>query len=212
MRFALRYLMAPLRTLLLLAHVLDGIAITALVFPWLAPARRNAIVRAWSRGLLRLAGARLRIAGAPLPAALAREGLLPGTKGRLLLANHVSWIDVFAILSTLPCRFVAKAEIRRWPLLGWLVTLVGTLYIERGRRHAVAAINQRVRERLAAGEAVAVFPEGTTTDGSTLLPFHAILLAPALDGEAAIAPAAEARLFIAARTRRAWGRFRQAAV
>ncbi|MCS7100215.1 MAG: 1-acyl-sn-glycerol-3-phosphate acyltransferase, partial [Burkholderiaceae bacterium] len=105
----------------------------------------------------------------------------PGTKGRLLLANHVSWIDVFAILSTLPCRFVAKAEIGRWPLLGWLVTLVGTLYIERGRRHAVAAINQRVRERLAAGEAVAVFPEGTTTDGSTLLPFHANLLAPALE-------------------------------
>jgi 1-acyl-sn-glycerol-3-phosphate acyltransferase len=189
MRFA-RYLLAPLRIVLLLAHVIDGIAITGLVFPWISPPRRNRIVRAWSRVLLALAGARLRVTGVPLDPRLAREGTLPGEKGRLLLANHVSWIDVFAILATLPGRFVAKAEIGRWPLLGWLVTLVGTLYIERGRRHAVAAINHRVRDRLRAGESVVVFPEGTTTDGFSLLPFHSNLIAPALEVGCEIWPVA----------------------
>jgi 1-acyl-sn-glycerol-3-phosphate acyltransferase len=176
-----RYVLAPLRIVLLLAHVLDGIAITGLIFPWLSQPRRNRIVRAWSRLLLALCGARLRVTGVPLDARLARDGTLPGLSGRLLLANHVSWIDVFAILATLPARFVAKAEIGRWPLLGWLVTLVGTLYIERGRRHAVAAINHRVRDRLRAGESVVVFAEGTTTDGFSLLPFHSNLIAPALE-------------------------------
>lgn len=185
-----RYLLAPVRVLLLLLHVLDGIAISGLVFPWISQPRRNRIVRAWSRVLLWLSGARLQVTGVPLDASLAREGILPERAGRLLLANHVSWIDVFAILATLPGRFVAKAEIGRWPLLGWLVTLVGTLYIERGRRHAVASMNHRVRERLRAGESVVVFPEGTTTDGFTLLPFHSNLIAPALEVGCEIWPVA----------------------
>lgn len=185
-----RYLLAPVRVLLLLLHVLDGIAISGLVFPWISQPRRNRIVRAWSRVLLWLAGARLHVTGVPLDARLAREGIVPGRAGRLLLANHVSWIDVFAILATLPGRFVAKAEIGRWPLLGWLVTLVGTLYIERGRRHAVASMNHRVRERLRAGESVVVFPEGTTTDGFALLPFHSNLIAPALEVGCEIWPVA----------------------
>jgi 1-acyl-sn-glycerol-3-phosphate acyltransferase len=99
----------------------------------------------------------------------------------MLLANHISWIDPFALNASVPSRFVAKAEIRAWPLLGMLVTLVGALYIERGRRHAVASMNHRVRDRLKDGETVAVFPEGTTTDGRSLLPFHSNLAAPALD-------------------------------
>lgn len=186
----MRALIAPLRALLLLAHIVAGIAITGLAFPLLRQPARNRIVRAWSRGLLAICGTRLAVAGVELDSRLAREGFLPHGPGRMLLVNHISWIDVFAILATLPSRFVAKAEIGRWPLLGWLVTLVGTLYIERGRRHAVAAMNHRVRDRLKAGETIVVFAEGTTTDGSSLLPFHSNLIAPALEVGCEIWPVA----------------------
>jgi 1-acyl-sn-glycerol-3-phosphate acyltransferase len=118
------------------------------------------------------------------------RGAADWSPGRLLVANHSSWLDVFAILAALPGRFIAKAEIGRWPLLGWLVTRVGTLYIERGRRHAVAAINHRVRDLLKAGETIAVFPEGTTTDGTELLPFHSNLIAPAFDAACDVCPVA----------------------
>lgn len=174
-------LLAPLRIVALLAHIGAGLLITTLAFPWLSQPARNRIVRGWSRVLLAICGARLRSTGPPLHDDPAHTGVEAGHPGRLILANHVSWIDVFAILACLPCRFVAKAEIGRWPLVGWLVTLVGTLYIERGRRHAVAAINHKVRDRLKAGDTVAVFAEGTTTDGDRVLAFHSNLIAPALE-------------------------------
>ncbi len=106
------------------------------------------------------------------------------------LANHVSWLDIFAINAMLPSRFIAKAEIGKWPLLGVLVSRSGTLFIERGRRHAVAAMNKTVREHLKLGETIVVFAEGTTTDGSELLPFHSNVIAPALDVGAEIWPIA----------------------
>jgi len=177
----MRTLLAPLRIALLVVHVLAGLVLAGFVFPWLAQAGRNRIIHAWSRLLLTICGARLRITGTPLSAALQRSGIEPGSRGRMFLANHVSWIDPFALNASVPSRFVAKAEIRAWPLLGALVTLVGTLYIERGRRHAVASMNHRVRERLQQGETIAIFPEGTTTDGCSLRPFHSNLVAPALE-------------------------------
>ena len=186
----MRKVFAPLRIVLLVAHVLAGIGIAAALFPLLSQPRRNRIIRIWSRLLLALCGVRLRIEGLPLPPEIARTGVLAGRPGRMLLANHVSWIDVFAVHASVPSRFVAKSEIRGWPLLGVLVTLVGTLYVERGRRHAVAAINRQVHERLRHGETVAVFPEGTTTAGDALLPFHSNLIAPALEAAAQCWPVA----------------------
>ncbi|MFN7570348.1 MAG: lysophospholipid acyltransferase family protein [Betaproteobacteria bacterium] len=161
--------------------LLAGLAIGAGVFPWQSQRARNRIIRRWSRVLLWVCGLRLRVTGVPLDPQIAATGMAPWSQGRLVLANHISWIDVFAIDATIPSRFVAKAEIGRWPVAGWLVTLSGVLYVERGRRHAVAAINHKVRERLHVGETVVVFPEGTTTDGSTLLPFHSNMVAPALE-------------------------------
>jgi 1-acyl-sn-glycerol-3-phosphate acyltransferase len=108
--------------------------------------------------------------------------------GSLLLINHTSWLDVFSIASVVPARFVAKAEIGRWPVFGWLAILVGTLFVERGRRHAVVRTNQAVAERLRSGQLIGIFPEGTTTDGSRLLPFHANLVQPAIDLGAALRP------------------------
>jgi len=181
-------LWGPLRLLGMLVLLVIGLAIAALVFPRLSQSRRNRTIRAWSRWLVAVCGLRVRARG-DLPDELARTGLRDGG-GRLLLANHVSWIDIFALNAVLPTRFVAKAEIGRWPVMGWLVTLAGTLYIERGRRHAVHALNQRVHDRLRAGELVTVFPEGTTSDGLRLLPFHSNLLAPAIEAGCEIWPVA----------------------
>ena len=186
----MRFLLAPLRAVVFVLHVFAGLAIVLLVFPFLGLPGRNRVNRAWSRVLVAICGARLVVDGAPVAPHIRATGLEPWSLGRLALANHVSWIDVFAINAVTPCRFVAKAEIGRWPLLGALVTRSGTLYIERGRRHAVASMNHKVRDHLKAGESVAVFPEGTTTDGASLLPFHSNLLASAVELGAPVWPIA----------------------
>jgi 1-acyl-sn-glycerol-3-phosphate acyltransferase len=108
----------------------------------------------------------------------------------MLVANHVSWLDIFAINAIVPARFVAKAEVRRWPIVGWLCARAGTLFIERARRQDTGRINETIEAALAAGDVFAVFPEGTTTDGSTLLKFHASLLEPALGARATVQPVA----------------------
>lgn len=186
----MRFVLAPLRAALFVVHVLAGLATVLLIFPFCTLAARNRINRGWSRALVALCGARLVVDGVPIPERIRATGVEPAGLGRLVLSNHVSWIDVFALNAVMPCRFVAKSEIGRWPLLGALVTRSGTLYIERGRRHAVAAMNHKVRAHLGAGESVAVFPEGTTTDGCTLLPFHSNLLAPAVEIGAPVWPVA----------------------
>lgn len=186
----MRYLLAPLRALVFVVHIFAGLACVLGVFPLVSQAARNRIIRGWSRILIAICGARLAVKGAPLSPEFGATGIEPWTTGRLALANHVSWIDVFAIDAATPARFIAKSEIGRWPLLGSLVTRSGTLYIERGRRHAVASMNHKVRDHLKAGETIVVFPEGTTTDGSRLLSFHSNLVAPAIEVGAPIWPIA----------------------
>jgi 1-acyl-sn-glycerol-3-phosphate acyltransferase len=199
----IRWLLAPLRAVLFALHVLLGIAIILLIFPWVGQSSRNRIKRRWSRTLIALSGARLIVSGQPIDDTLRRTGIAPHAPGPLVLANHISWMDIFAINAVMPARFVAKSEIRKWPLLGMLVTGGGTLYIERGRRHAVAALNHAVREHLAAGEIVVVFAEGTTGDGSRVLPFHSNMIAPAIDLGTAVWPVAVRYTEHGARTRAA---------
>jgi len=186
----IRWGLAPLRAVVFSAHVLLGVAIVLVIFPFAGQIARNRINRTWSRVLIALCGARVVATGVAIPESLQRDGIDPRSLGRLALANHVSWMDIFAINAVLPSRFIAKAEIGKWPLLGVLVSGGGTLYIERGRRHAVAAMNKTVREHLNLGETIVVFAEGTTTDGSELLPFHSNVIAPAIDVRAAIWPIA----------------------
>lgn len=113
-----------------------------------------------------------------------------GATPAMIVANHVSWIDIFAINAVRPVRFVAKSEIRHWPVIGWIAEMGGTLFVERTRRHTVAQINEQVVAALRQGDAFAVFPEGMITHGDVLLPFHASLLQPALECEALLYPVA----------------------
>lgn len=186
----MRSVVGAARVLGLLVFLVGALVLTVGFFPWLSQSARGRQTRHWSRLLLAIAGVRVAVVGAPADVELAESGVAPGSAGRMVLANHVSWVDIFAINAALPSRFVAKAEIGRWPGVGWVVSAAGTLYIERGRRHAVASMNDRVAAHLQLGETVAVFPEGTTTAGDTLLPFHSNLVAPAIEVGAEVWPVA----------------------
>jgi 1-acyl-sn-glycerol-3-phosphate acyltransferase len=176
-------LIAPITMAAALVHVALGLLYALLTFPWIPRGWRDAAIMGWSRILLLIIGVRVESSGLPPCPTCGNQSL-----GSLLLINHTSWLDVFSIAALAPARFVSKAEIGRWPVFGWLAIVVGTLFVERGRRHAVVRTNQAVAERLRAGQLIGVFPEGTTTDGSRLLPFHANLVQPAIDLGAPIRP------------------------
>jgi len=107
----------------------------------------------------------------------------------LLISNHLSYLDILALCAAAPAVFVSKADVRRWPLFGWLAALGGTVFIERERRTHVGEVNREIETALAEGALVVVFPEGTSSDGTEVLPFRASLLAPALRGGHPIAAA-----------------------
>ena len=158
-------------------HVLHGMAVM-LRFPALDAAGRHERIRWWSAGVLRHMGLTLEVRGTARPGA------------NLLVANHVSWLDIAALHAAVPhARFVSKADVLRWPLLGWLIRGAGTLFIERERKRDAVRVVHAMAESLRAGDTVAVFPEGTTGAGPVVLPFHANLLQAAIATQTPIQPA-----------------------
>jgi 1-acyl-sn-glycerol-3-phosphate acyltransferase len=136
-------------------------------------------VQWWSAKLLRLMGVELRLEGRFTPGA------------QLIVANHVSWLDITAVHAVCPqARFVSKADVRNWPLLSRLIDAGDTLYVERERKRDAMRVVHQMTAALAAGDVVAVFPEGTTGEGHTPLPFHANLLQAAIASAVPIQPVA----------------------
>ncbi|MCM0678267.1 1-acyl-sn-glycerol-3-phosphate acyltransferase [Micromonospora phytophila] len=125
----------------------------AVLFPLLPVGERQAAVRGWARATTRAFGVRLLV-----------RGRLPRRRA-LLVANHVSWLDVLAVLAVAPARMLAKSEVRRWPLIGLLAGATGTVFVDRSRPRDLPATVGRVADALRDGRAVAVFPEGTTWCG-----------------------------------------------
>jgi len=164
----------------LVAHLLYGCATEALVFPFVTRAHQVRIIKRWSRGILHILHVRVHIVGSA-PAAH------PPT---IVVGNHVSWLDIWILQAVCPLRLVAKSDIRRWPVIGWLAARAGTIFIERGKRHDTARINRTIMQSLTGGERVGIFPEGTTTDGTEVKPFHASLFQPALGAGARVVTAA----------------------
>jgi 1-acyl-sn-glycerol-3-phosphate acyltransferase len=162
-------------------HVLQGLATTALVFPLVGTPRRQALIRRWSAALVAILCVELRVNGWP-------EGGLMGNV--LIVANHTSWLDIFVLNAAQPSRFVAKADLARWPVVGRLIAGVGTLFIERGRGRDAHRISHHIRAALVSGDVIAVFPEGKTGDGHELLPFHGSLLQPVIDAQGHVQPMA----------------------
>jgi len=116
------------------------------------------------------------------------RGSPPGHGPMLLVANHISWLDILVMSATQPARFVSKADVKSWPVLGSLVTGAGTLYIERENRRDAMRVVHQMAQSLHQGDILAVFPEGTTGDGQTLLPFHANLIQAAISSNAPVLP------------------------
>ncbi|MCE4554938.1 lysophospholipid acyltransferase family protein [Roseateles cellulosilyticus] len=175
----MRAAVAVWRLARLAPHVLHGLWIVKRRFELLSAAERQALVQWWSQKTLRLLGITQRVQGQALPA------------GHLLVANHVSWLDIAAVHAVLPqARFVSKSDVRHWPLVGTLVEGVGTLFIERSSKRDALRVVHQTAAALQAGDCVAVFPEGTTGAGPALLPFHANLLQAAISIDAPVLPVA----------------------
>jgi lyso-ornithine lipid O-acyltransferase len=115
-------------------------------------------------------------------------GSLP--KNGLVVSNHLSYLDILFYASVMPCVFVSKAEVLRWPIFGLLARCGGTIFVERRRVHGVDEPARRIAEALKLGIPVILFPEGTSTDGSTVLPFRSSLLEPAIGAQSPVYPAA----------------------
>ena len=160
-------------------HSLHGLSIVLLRFGGLEAVQRHARIRWWALKMLRLMGITMQVEGAVHPG------------GTLLVANHISWLDITALHAVVPqARFVSKADVKAWPLLSQLADAANTLYLERERKRDALRVVHLVAQALTAGEIVAVFPEGTTSDGRTLLPFHANLLQAAIATGTTVQPVA----------------------
>ena len=160
-------------------HLLRGLTISACVFPFIDIAARSRHIQRWSKQLLAICG---------ISVELTSQAHFQARS--LVVANHVSWLDIFVINTLQPCRFVAKADVRGWPMLGWLSAKAGTIFIARGKLRAVRRIFEYVVATLRNGELVAFFPEGTTAAQGALLPFHSNLFEAAIDADVPIQPVA----------------------
>ncbi len=166
------------RVLRVALHLVWALLLAACAFPLLGRTRRLCLIQRWSRDLLALLGVRLQVSGgSPQP-------------GGLLVANHVSWLDIYVINAIAPCTFVAKDDVRAWPLIGWLCQRTETIFIVRGSVRAAQATRAEIAATLASGHTVAVFPEGTTSPGRGVLPFHSALLQGAVDAAVPVRPLA----------------------
>ena len=174
------------RVPLLVLHVLLGILLCALILSWnrhrvMVDGREpfaHRMIRWWSTMLMRIFGLRSVRVGKPLPDPV------------LFVANHTSWIDIELLHSQRAACFVAKAEIARWPLVGWMAATGGTIFHRRGSNHSLAAVMQAMVERLRGGRSVAVFPEGGTGHNGVLKVFHARIFQAALDAQVPVQPVA----------------------
>lgn len=166
----------------LLSLVLLGVLLALLIWPFVGVGTRDRTEHWFARRIMSILRVKVSTHFEVPQANFATHGPY------LLYCNHVSWLDIFALNSVCPLTFIAKSEIADWPLAGVLAKRSGTLFIERGKRHAVRQVIHESVEVLKAGRTVAVFPEGTTGAGDELLPFHSNFIQPAMLAQVAVVP------------------------
>ncbi|OUL88695.1 lysophospholipid acyltransferase family protein [Paraburkholderia hospita] len=166
------------RKIRLVVHLLHGMWVVWTRFPRASAQQRLELNRAWSLRMLQLCGMRLVV----------HNDCARLDEGVLVVANHISWIDIYVINAWRPTPFVSKAEIRKWPVVGWLAEQLGTVFIQREKRSDAKRIMHELANRLNAGELMCVFPEGTTSDGVQLLPFHANMFQAAVSASRPVQP------------------------
>ncbi len=165
-----------IKVLRLFSLVLTGVGTALFLYPSMDRAARNRQLMAWARSLMRILNIELRVSGTP------------PVGGAVLVANHVSWLDIHVLHSLLPARFISKAEVRDWPLVGQLAKAAGTLFITREKKSDAIRVNQEMAAELRAGECLAFFPEGTTSDGQGMRAFFPSLFQPAVEAGCPVIP------------------------
>lgn len=162
----------------LVAHVLRGAWTVATRFSRADDQGRRELTRQWSLRFLALAGVRL----------IVHRDERRIDAGAMVVSNHISWIDIYVINAWRPTPFVSKAEVRHWPVIGWLAAKLDTAFVQRDKRSDAKRIMHELVQRLKRGRLICVFPEGTTSDGVELLPFHANLFQAAVSADAPVQP------------------------
>lgn len=165
----------------LVGKLIEGLFLVGAVMPVARPHERDVIIEQWCREVLDTLSIRLVFQGERPP---------ENVSSVLFVANHVSWMDILVINACRRAHFVAKAEVRQWPLVGWMAARTGTLFLKRTSLHELARVTQGVTASLRRGQCVALFPEGTTTDGASLQAFHTGLFESAIHAEALVWPVA----------------------
>ena len=160
------------RLLRVIAHILGGVWTIRMVFPRLSTEQKNVRVQVWALEILARLAIKLVVRGQP-----------PLIGPMLLVANHISWLDIAVMHAARHCRFVSKDDVQHWPVVGTLASAPGTLYIARESRRDAMRVVHQMADCLKGGDILAVFPEGTTGDGTHVLPFHANLLQAAISAQ-----------------------------
>ncbi len=169
------------RLVFLLVHAVVGMLLQfglLLISPFVSTGRaEQAVTRWWQGRLCRVLGLQIKVVGEPAAPPV------------MVAANHISWLDIPVLGGALPVHFLSKSEVRAWPLVGWMATMAGTIYIERGA-HGAKGVSSSMIERLQAGRSVVFFPEGTTTDGTSVRRFLPRLFSAAVEADAVVQPVA----------------------
>lgn len=169
------------RGIRLVGKLSKGLVLIWFVFSRIKPVQRDEIIERWCREVLNVLAIRLTLHGETPPGRVSSV---------LFVANHISWMDILIINACRRVRFVAKAEVRQWPLVGWMAARTGTLFLKRTSPRELARVTKSVATFLRRGDCIALFPEGTTTDGSSVQSFHSGLFESAVTAEALVWPVA----------------------
>ena len=163
----------------LVLKLLKALFLIGVLFPHLRPSERDVIIECWCREVLDVLSIRLNLRGETPPGRVTSV---------LFVANHVSWMDILIINACRRVRFVAKTEVRQWPLVGWMAARTGTVFLKRTSPRELARMTKSVATFLRRGDCIALFPEGTTTDGTSVQAFRSGLFESAIAAEALIWP------------------------
>jgi 1-acyl-sn-glycerol-3-phosphate acyltransferase len=167
------------RGIRLLGKLSEAFMLVWLVFPRIESSRHDSIIERWCRDVLDILDIRVIVQGQSPPGRM---------RSVLFVANHISWMDILLLNACQRVRFVAKEEVRSWPLIGWIAFRTGTLFLKRTSTHQLARVMKSTAASLRNGDCIALFPEGTTTDGSSVQAFRSGLFESAIESKALIWP------------------------
>ncbi len=167
-----------MKTFRIILHILLVVPLCLLIFIS-TKNQQERIIRFWCKRLLSIFEISVEVTGL--------ESNLVNQKKYLMVANHISWMDIIVIQSIKPCIFVAKSDVASWPLFGWVAQMTGTIFIKRDKISDIKKALKKMKRRLIK-RSVCIFPEGTSTNGRYLLPFKSNLFQSSIDTQKSILP------------------------